>query len=201
MLQRLRHVACAVRPAVVAEMLAARQCQAAWAVQGLRGLQTSTPAPAPAETSTLQAEAQRLARPKGRPSMPWTPTQELLKRKTYTKRMGHMLEVLERERVAQIMKERKIPSFGPGAVLELKLSVPENKRRTTVFKGMCIAMSNRASRTTFTLRNFIGPGALERTFPLFSPHIQDIKVLEERPVRRAKLYYLRKRVPREYRVA
>ncbi|RMZ54865.1 hypothetical protein APUTEX25_000382 [Auxenochlorella protothecoides] len=197
-------------------MLAARQCQAAWAVQGLRGLQTSTPAPAPAETSTLQAEAQRLARPKGRPSMPWTPTQELLKRKTYTKRMGHMLEVLERERVAQIMKERKIPSFGPGAVLELKLSVPENKRRTTVFKGMCIAMSNRASRTTFTLRNFIGPGALERTFPLwvageggrgggardwFSPHIQDIKVLEERPVRRAKLYYLRKRVPREYRVA
>ncbi|KFM23885.1 hypothetical protein F751_6853 [Auxenochlorella protothecoides] len=79
--------------------------------------------------------------------MPWTPTQELLKRKTYTKRMGHMLEVLERERVAQIMKERKIPSFGPGAVLELKL------------------------------------------------------VLEERPVRRAKLYYLRKRVPREYRVA
>lgn len=45
-------------------------------------------------------------------------------------------------------------------------SVPENKRRVTTFKGICIAKSNRGYRTTFTLRNMFGSGGIERTFPL-----------------------------------
>ena len=32
------------------------------------------------------------------------------------------------------MAELRRPEFGPGDVIELKLAVPENKRRVTVFK-------------------------------------------------------------------
>jgi large subunit ribosomal protein L19 len=63
--------------------------------------------------------------------------------------------------------ELKRPDFGPGDLIELKLSVPENKRRVTVFKGICIARRNRSVRTSFTLRNLFGAsGGVERTFPL-----------------------------------
>ena len=49
----------------------------------------------------------------------------------------------------------------------LPQSIPENKRRATVFKGICIAKRNRGYRSSFTLRNFIGnSGGIERTFPL-----------------------------------
>lgn len=44
------------------------------------------------------------------------------------------LQTLEREREAAFMAELRRPEFGPGDVIELKLAVPENKRRVTVFK-------------------------------------------------------------------
>lgn len=98
---------------------------------------------------------------------PWTPTRELHKRKTLPKRMGHLLQMLEKEKEEESLSQLERPEFGPGDVLELKLSVPENKRRTTVFKGICIARRNRGWRTSFTVRNFIGSsGGIERSFPL-----------------------------------
>ncbi|KAK2080593.1 hypothetical protein QBZ16_000447 [Prototheca wickerhamii] len=184
----------AVRPALAGSADVLRPSLAAGAARALR---TSTGA----STSQADLETTPLAREKGQALPPWTPTQLLQKRKTYMKRAGFMLSVLEQEKVEALNKERKIPEFGPGSVVELKLSVPENKRRVTTFKGLCIARTNKALRTTFTLRNFIGPAAVERTFPLYSPHIQEIKVTEQRRVRRAKLFYMRERVPREYRVA
>lgn len=48
-------------------------------------------------------------------------------------------QTLETEREAALAAELQRPTFGPGDVIELKLSVPENKRRVTVFKGICIA--------------------------------------------------------------
>ena len=136
---------------------------------------------------------------------PWTPTKDLVKRKTLPKRMGHLLQVLENEKEQEMQAILQRPDFGPGDLLELKLSVPENKRRTTVFKGICIARRNRGWRTSFKLRNFIGnSGGIERTFPLYvyvffcyththtirsfflsnclyyhrySPHVQEIKII------------------------
>lgn len=116
--------------------------------------------------------------------------------------MGNMLQVLEVEKVKEQLAARNIPDFGPGAVLEVKLAIPENRRRVAVTRGLCIARRNRGIRTTFTIRNHLGTaGGIERTFPLFSPHIEEIRVITQRKVRRAKLYYLRNRQPREYRIS
>lgn len=76
-------------------------------------------------------------------------------------------QTLEVEREAELAAAQPRPDFGPGDMLELKLSVPENKRRVTTFKGICIARRNRSVRSTFTLRNLFGAsGGIERTFPL-----------------------------------
>ena len=101
------------------------------------------------------------------PPPPWTPTRELVKRNFLPRRMGHLLKVLEKEKEEEALASKKLPNFGPGDFLELKLTVPENKRRTTMFKGICIARRNRGWRTSFTIRNFVGnSGGIERTFPL-----------------------------------
>ena len=141
----------------------------------------------------------------GMPAAPWTPTRLLAKRKTLPKRMGYMLSVLEKEKEEEAMKKMKRPNFTSGDMLEVTLNVPQNKGRTTVFKGVCIAKKNKGWRTSFILRNFIGnSGGIERTFSLYSPHIQDIKVLKSsvrRKYRRSKLYYLRDVQPKMYRIA
>ncbi|KAL4457875.1 hypothetical protein ABPG75_012740 [Micractinium tetrahymenae] len=159
--------------------------QSSWAAQ------TATPA---------ASEQQAAAAAAALPLPPWTPTRELRKRKILPKRMQHLLTTLEAEKEAALAAELQRPEFGPGDVIELKLSVPENKRRVTVFKGICIAKRNRSVRSTFTLRNIFGAaGGIERTFPLYSPHITEMKVVESRRVRRSKLYYLRDRTAKELR--
>jgi large subunit ribosomal protein L19 len=136
-----------------------------------RGLHTSwATSLAQQPTEALDSVAPSLSaavQPQGPRAPAWTPTNELIKRKTLTKRMGHLLSVLEKEKEKAAAQERNFPDFKAGDVLEVKLSIPENKRRTTTFKGLCIAKFNKGWRTSFTVRNFIGSsGGLERTFPL-----------------------------------
>ena len=118
--------------------------------------------------------------------------------------MGHMLIVLEKEKEEEAKAARAFPNFKAGDMLELKLSIPQNKGRETIFKGICIAKRNRGWRTSFTLRNVIGNlGGIERSFPLYSPHIKDLRLLDARKrkkYRRSKLYYLRNLQPKEYRI-
>jgi large subunit ribosomal protein L19 len=116
--------------------------------------------------------------------------------------MGHLLSVLEKEKEDEARAAVSFPDFKAGDHIELKLSIPQNKGRETVFKGICIAKRNRGWRTSFTLRNFIGNnGGIERSFPLYSPHIKEFKVLREgKRVRRSKLYYLRDVQPKVYRI-
>lgn len=134
---------------------------------------------------------------------PFTKTRELKKRKTYEKRAGHMMETLERERITEMLNERegvKISPFRPGDVVQLTMVVPENRRRTQRFTGICIARKNRGLGSSFTLRTMLGNVGVERMFPLYSPNIKELVVVERKRVRRAKLYYLRDRPARFSRV-
>lgn len=150
-------------------------------------------------------ESKRIVVKDRSPAAPWTPTRMLEKRKTLPKRMGFMLSVLEKEKEEEAMKNKQYPPFRPGDMIELRLSIPQNKGRETTFKGICISKRNRGWRTSFTLRNFIGnSGGIERSFPLYSPHIVDLKLIEtqkKKKYRRSKLYYLRNVQPKAYRIA
>uniref|UniRef100_A0A061SAM8 Large subunit ribosomal protein L19 n=1 Tax=Tetraselmis sp. GSL018 TaxID=582737 RepID=A0A061SAM8_9CHLO len=162
---------------------------------------------------------------------PWTPTNELFKRKSYFKRMAFLVQVslpgagltcasnsknlssiacldtqeLEKEEVVHRKAEKlALEDFKPGDVLAVTVVTPENRRRETVAKGVCIAINNAGPRTSFTIRNAYGNEGFEQHFPLYSPNVRRVEVLERgkvRRVRRAKLYYLRDRAPKEYRVS
>ena len=76
----------------------------------------------------------------------------------------------------------------------------EEKERIQVFNGTVIRRKGGGNRETFTVRRIVAGEGVERTFPLHSPKIRDIKVRRMGRVRRAKLYYLRDRTGKATRV-
>src|SRR5205085_776967 len=69
-----------------------------------------------------------------------------------------------------------------------------------VFSGVVIARHGGGIRATFTVRRIVQGEGVERIFPLHSPKIAKIEVKRTGRVRRAKLYYLRKRVGKATRL-
>jgi len=100
----------------------------------------------------------------------------------------------------QYLKE-DIPRFGPGDTVRVHVKVVEGTReRTQVFEGVVLRRQGRGLRETFTVRRITYGVGVERIFPLHSPSIGRIEVVKRGRVRRAKLYYLRKRRGRAARI-
>ena len=85
-----------------------------------------------------------------------------------------------------------VPDFRPGDTLDVGVRVVEgNRSRVQRFQGVVIRRQGGGSRETFTVRKESYGVGVERTFPVHTPVIEDIKVVTRGDVRRAKLYYLR----------
>src|SRR5688500_2575721 len=94
-----------------------------------------------------------------------------------------------------------VPQFKAGASLRGRFKESEgNRRRMQVFEGICIKRQGSGVRETFTVRKQSFGVGVERTCPLHSPKIEKLEVAAIGDVRRAKLYYLRKRVGKKARV-
>ena len=94
-----------------------------------------------------------------------------------------------------------IPEFAPGDTLKVHVRVVEGTReRVQLFQGAVIRRQGSGARETFTVRKQSFGVGVERTFPLHSPKIEKLEVAAIGDVRRAKLYYLRKRVGKKARV-
>jgi large subunit ribosomal protein L19 len=87
-----------------------------------------------------------------------------------------------------------MPDLRPGYTVEVSVRVIEgDKERQQKFRGEIINVRGGGMSKTFTVRKVSEGVGVERTFPLHGPMIGDIKVLKHAKVRRAKLFYLRKR--------
>jgi large subunit ribosomal protein L19 len=88
--------------------------------------------------------------------------------------------------------KREIPHFSIGDTVSVSMRIKEGeKERVQIFTGIVIGRRGSGTRETFMVRKIsYGIGA-EKIFPLHSPLIENIKVIKEGAVRRAKLYYLR----------
>lgn len=87
----------------------------------------------------------------------------------------------------------KLPEIKPGNVVQVyqKIAVGD-KFRTQMFEGVVIAKQGKTDADrTITVRKISGGYGVERIFPLASPLISKITVLNKPKVRRSKLYYLR----------
>jgi len=90
--------------------------------------------------------------------------------------------------------KQTIPHFEVGDTVDVHCRIQEgDKTRTQIFTGTVIARQGRGMNETFTVRRIVGNEGVERKFPLHSPNVLDIRATRSGKVRRAKLYFLRKR--------
>ena len=112
------------------------------------------------------------------------------------------IEEINQHNVTKILSEKKIPQFYPGDVVKVGVRITEGKKeRIQYYEGVCIAKKNRDINSSFTVRKISFGEGVERTFPLYGPAIDSIKVIRSGKVRRAKLYYLRDRTGKSARIA
>lgn len=80
--------------------------------------------------------------------------------------------------------------------------IKEGERgRVQAFEGIVLASRGRGLNRTFTVRRIgVGGIGVERIFPVNSPYLEKVEVVNHMDVRRAKLYYLRKRMHKTPRI-
>ena len=112
------------------------------------------------------------------------------------------IEDINKALVSEIIASKKITEFKPGDTVKVGVKITEGKReRVQFFEGVCIAKKNRDINSSFTVRKISFGEGVERTFALYSPIVDSIKVIRSGKVRRAKLYYLRDRKGKSARIA
>jgi large subunit ribosomal protein L19 len=98
-------------------------------------------------------------------------------------------------------KKKDIPNIQVGDTLDIHQRILEGqKERLQVFNGVVIAMKGRGLTETITVRRIVQGEGVERVFLVHSPKIAKIDIKRTGKVRRAKLYYLRKRVGKATRL-
>ena len=113
----------------------------------------------------------------------------------------NLIQQIEAEQIAKFLETKKIPQFRAGDTLRVGVKVVEGERsRVQNYEGVCIARSNKAMGSNFTVRKISFGEGVERVFPLYSPNIESIEVVRRGVVRRAKLYYLRGRSGKSARI-
>ena len=99
------------------------------------------------------------------------------------------IEEINNMNVKKIQAEKKLPEFYTGDIVKVGVRITEGKRdRIQYFEGVCIAKKSRDINSSFTVRKISFGEGVERTFALYSPIVDSIKVTRSGDVRRAKLY-------------
>ena len=100
------------------------------------------------------------------------------------------MNILDVVDAASLRKD--IPQFRAGDELKIHVRVIEgSKSRLQVFQGVVMRRQGDGVRETFTIRKVSYGVGVERTFPVHTPVIEKIELIQKGDVRRAKLYYLR----------
>ena len=101
----------------------------------------------------------------------------------------------------QLKADADIPYFTVGDTLNIHVRIIEGeKERIQVFQGVLIADKGRAINRMLTLRRIVANEGVERIFPLHSSRVAKIEVVRRGDARRAKLYFLRKRIGKSRRL-
>src|SRR5579863_9030321 len=105
-----------------------------------------------------------------------------------------MSRVIDKVQESQVRKD--LPEFRPGDTIRVHVKLREGeagkeKERIQPFEGVVIKRRGHTAGASFTVRRVSFGIGVERIFPLHSPMISSIEVVQQGDVRRAKLYYLR----------
>jgi large subunit ribosomal protein L19 len=101
----------------------------------------------------------------------------------------------------QMTGKKDFPSFKPGDNITVNYKIVEgNKERIQSFKGDVIKKQGTGHTASFTVRKISDGVGVERVFPYFSPNIESVVLNKTGNVRRAKLFYQRKRSGKSARI-
>jgi large subunit ribosomal protein L19 len=88
--------------------------------------------------------------------------------------------------------KKTVPQFRVGDTVRVDVRVIEGEsERVQAFEGVVLKKNGNGVNLNFTVRKISYGIGIERTFPMHSPRIDNIKVMKQGKVRRARLYYLR----------
>lgn len=97
--------------------------------------------------------------------------------------------------------KKDVFDFRPGDTIKVLVKIKEgDKVRLQAFEGTCIAKKGSSVRETFTVRRVSYGEGVERVFQLHSPLIDSIEVLKRGKIKRAKLYYLKKKIGKQTKI-
>lgn len=106
-----------------------------------------------------------------------------------------------RELELKLNESKNHPEFGAGDTISVAYKIVEgNKERIQLFQGVVLQRRNNGSRETFTVRKISSGVGVERIFPLFSPFIDEIKVIRKGNVKQSRIFYQRKRTGKAARI-
>ena len=101
-----------------------------------------------------------------------------------------MKNVIEELEAAQLRKDH--PDFRVGDTVRVHAKIKEgDKERIQAFEGVVISLNRGGVRSAVCVRKMSYGVGVERIFPLHTPTVERIEVINRGHVRRAKLYYLR----------
>lgn len=97
------------------------------------------------------------------------------------------------------MEKRVKLAIRAGDTVDVVQKIKEGaKFRLQSFEGLVLAHKHgNEAGATFTVRRVASGVGVEKVFPLYSPMIEDIKILKRAKVRRAKLYHIRTKATKE----
>ena len=95
--------------------------------------------------------------------------------------------------------ERKALDIRSGDTVKVYQKIQEKgKTRIQMFEGLVLARKHgKEAGATFTVRRVASGYGVEKIFPLYSPLIDKVEITKRAKVRKAKLYYIRKKAAKE----
>ena len=101
-------------------------------------------------------------------------------------------------KIEQEQLKSDVTAFNVGDTIKVHTRVIEgDKERIQIFQGIVIAKRGSGVNEAFTVRKISYGEGVERVFPLHTPRIAKIEVVNRGKVRRAKLHYLRGRIGKD----
>lgn len=85
-----------------------------------------------------------------------------------------------------------LPEFRAGDTVKVHTRIIEgDKERIQVFQGVVLRVSRGGTDATFTVRKVSDGVGVERIFPMHTPAIDRVEIVNSGKVRRSRIYYLR----------
>lgn len=122
----------------------------------------------------------------------------------------NIINRFEQENISKLTANKKIPDFNAGDTVKVTVKIidrsieKDGKEKLTerfqAYEGVVIAKRNRGITSSFLVRKISHGEGVERRFMIYSPIVHAIDVVKYGVVRRAKLYYLRKRSGKSARI-